>query len=168
MMLVARTLLDLGDTGRTLHLYDTFEGMPPPSAVDRSFTGKSAQEEMNETPEGEGIWARAAFEDVQANLTSTGYPADRIRYIRGKVEDTIPAALPAHIALLRLDTDWYESTRHELVHLFPLLDRQGLMIVDDYGHHQGAKQAVDEYFAGRPIYLHRLDYTARLVARGGA
>jgi O-methyltransferase len=83
------------------------------------------------------------------------------------LEDTIPRTLPGPLALLRLDTDWYESTRHELIHLFPLLDRQGLLIIDDYGHYQGARKAVDEYFQGRPVYLHRLDYTARLVSRGG-
>jgi O-methyltransferase len=168
MMVIARTLLRLGDVGRTLYLYDTFEGMPTPAEVDRSFTGRSAQEEMDATPAGEGIWARATIEDVQANLRSTGYPLDKIRYIKGQVEATIPATLPAHISLLRLDTDWYASTKHELVHLFPLLDRQGLLIIDDYGHYQGAKKAVDEYFAGQPIFLHRLDYTARLLARGGA
>ena len=50
-------------------------------------------------------------------MASTGYPAERVRFVQGKVEDTIPAHLPAAVALLRLDTDWYESTRHELEHL---------------------------------------------------
>ena len=72
---------------------------------------------------------------------------------------------PERIALLRLDTDWYESTRHELAHLYPLLARQGVMIIDDYGHWQGARKAVDEYFAGQPVYLHRVDYTARLLVK---
>jgi O-methyltransferase len=167
MVVIARTLLQRGDVGRTLYLYDTFAGMPPPTDRDRSFDGQSAQAQLDATPAGEGIWARAGFEDASANVLATGYPAERIRFIKGKVEDTIPQTLPGHLALLRLDTDWYESTRHELIHLFPLLDRQGLMIIDDYGHFQGAKQAVDEYFQGRPVYLHRIDYTARLVSRGG-
>jgi len=104
---------------------------------------------------------------VQANLGRTGYPAERIHYVKGKVEETIPATLPSRIALLRLDTDWYESTRHELQHLYPLLSTHGVLIIDDYGHWQGARQAVDEYFAAsaEPVFLHRVDYTARLVVK---
>ena len=92
---------------------------------------------------------------------------ERIHFVEGKVEDTIPATLPKRVALLRLDTDWYESTRHELCHLYPLLSRHGILVIDDYGHWQGARQAVDEYFAaqGQPVYLHRVDYTARLVVK---
>jgi hypothetical protein len=82
------------------------------------------------------------------------------------VERTLPAALPP-IALLRLDTDWYESTKHELVHLFPLLQPGGILILDDYGHWQGARQAVDEYLAQLPhsYFLHRIDYTGRLLVK---
>jgi O-methyltransferase len=167
MMAVALTLLELGDCSRSLYLYDTFEGMPPPTDADRSGDGETAQSQMDRTPAGTEVWARAGLDDVRANLLSTGYPADQIHFIKGKVEDTIPGTIPGHLALLRLDTDWYESTRHELIHLFPRLDRQGLLIIDDYGHWQGARKAVDEYFAGQPVYLHRIDYTARLLARGG-
>jgi hypothetical protein len=76
----------------------------------------------------------------------------------------VPQHAPARIALLRLDTDWYESTRHELVHLFPLIVPGGVLIVDDYGHWRGARQAVDEYFAEQrvPILLNRIDYTGRI------
>jgi hypothetical protein len=167
MMIIARTLLQLGDVSRTLYLYDTFEGMPPPADVDRSFDGRGARAQMDATPKGQGIWAEASFAEVQANVLATGYPPGRIRFVKGKVEDTIPQTLPGAISLLRLDTDWYESTRHELLHLFPLLDRRGLMIIDDYGHFEGAKKAVDEYFQGQPVYLHRLDYTGRIMVRGG-
>ncbi|MGZ5237390.1 MAG: TylF/MycF/NovP-related O-methyltransferase, partial [Caldimonas sp.] len=91
----------------------------------------------------------------------------RIHFVQGKVEETIPGSLPARIALLRLDTDWYESTRHELRHLYPLLSRLGVLVIDDYGYWQGARQAVDEYFAAQsePVYLHRVDNTARLLVR---
>ena len=82
----------------------------------------------------------------------------------GRVEDTIPDQAPARIALLRLDTDWYESTRHELEQLWPRLAPGGVLIVDDYGHWQGARQAVDEYFAAHrvPMLLNRIDYTGRI------
>jgi O-methyltransferase len=167
MMTVALALMARGDTSRHLYLYDTFEGMSEPTAEDKSVDGVSAQAQLERTTRDANVWAVASLDDVQANLWSTGYPRERIHFIKGKVEDTIPATLPAQIALLRLDTDWYESTRHELQHLYPLLSRHGVMIIDDYGHWQGARQAVDEYFAGsaEPVFLHRVDYTARLMVK---
>lgn len=88
---------------------------------------------------------------------------DRVRLVKGKVEDTIPQAAAAELALLRLDTDRYESKRHELQHLYPRLVRGGVLIIDDYGHWQGARAAVDEYFAAlspRPLLM-RVDYRGR-------
>lgn len=99
-------------------------------------------------------------------MAATGYPKDNIIFIKGKVEQTIPGTLPGKIALLRLDTDWYESTKHELNHLYPLLEKAGILIIDDYGAWQGARKAVDEYFSTNgPVYLHRLDFTGRLVIK---
>lgn len=165
MMAAALALKDRGQTQRHLWLYDTFEGMSAPTEADRSHDGVGAQQQLDNTTRGEGVWCAASLQDVQANLASTGYPAAQLHYQRGKVEDTIPATLPGRIALLRLDTDWYESTRHELQHLYPLLAPGGVLIIDDYGHWQGARRAVDEYFAGTPVFLHRVDYTARLLIK---
>jgi hypothetical protein len=167
MMAVALALLARGDTSRDLYLFDTFEGMSEPTAADRSHDGVAAQLQLERTARGQGVWCEAGLADVQANLWSTGYPRERIHFVQGRVEDTIPGTLPKRIALLRLDTDWYESTRHELRHLYPRLQSQGVLIIDDYGHWQGARQAVDEYFAGSvpPPYLHRVDYTARLLVK---
>jgi O-methyltransferase len=164
MMAVALALMARGDTSRHLYLYDTFEGMSEPTAHDKALSGELAQAQLERTDRGHPLWAVAGLDDVKANLASTGYPADRVHYVQGKVEDTIPATLPQQVALLRLDTDWYESTRHELQHLYPLLAKHGVLIIDDYGHWQGARQAVDEYFAqaAEPVFLHRVDYTARL------
>lgn len=82
---------------------------------------------------------------MKKNMNSTGYPSDRVHFVKGMVEETISADAPAQIALLRLDTDWYESTRHEMEHLFPRISPGGVLIVDDYGHWKGARRAVDEY-----------------------
>ena len=111
--------------------------------------------------------AIAPFEEVSRNMFSTGYDRARINFVRGKVEDTLPASAPAEIALLRLDTDWYESTSHELVHLYPRLVKGGILIIDDYGHFAGAKKAVDEYFQeySIPIFFNRIDYTGRLAVK---
>jgi O-methyltransferase len=104
---------------------------------------------------------------VKGNLAQTKYPAERIHYIQGKVEDTVPQNAPPTLALLRLDTDWYESTRHELKHLFPLLIDGGFLIIDDYGHWEGARKAVDEFLAGsaKKYFLHRIDNTGRLIIK---
>ena len=102
------------------------------------------------------------------NLILTNYPINNFQLIKGKVEDTLPGImLPDSISLLRLDTDFYESTLHELKHLYPLLSKNGVLIIDDYGHWQGCKQAVDEYFDKENIslLLNRIDYTGRVAIK---
>jgi O-methyltransferase len=165
MMAVARTLMRLGDTGRGLYLFDTFEGMPSPSEADLHFTGRAA-EALLRGPRSidDGNWAYAPLQAVRTAVLGVGYDPDKIRFVVGKVEDTVPAQAPEQIALLRLDTDWYESTRHELIHLLPRLVSGGVLIIDDYGHWLGARKAVDEYFGeqGVDILLNRVDYSARI------
>lgn len=159
-MAVALTLLRLGEVERELFLYDTFSGMTPPTSADvRVLDGRAASD-----PSSMNLSEPPSPAAVRATLESTGYPAEKLQVIEGRVETTIPAAVPAQIALLRLDTDWYESTRHELEHLYPLLSRGGVLIVDDYGHWAGARQAVDEYLHGR-LFLARVDYTVRLAIK---
>jgi hypothetical protein len=79
-------------------------------------------------------------------MSSIHYPASRIHFVKGKVEETIPDRAPEGIALLKLDTDWYESTKHELSHLYPRLTVGGVLIIDDYSWWRGAGEATDEYF----------------------
>lgn len=166
-MLAATTLLHLGQTQRKLYLYDTFEGMSKPTDVDVSIRDsqpawetwkKSMSKEYNQ-------WCYASLEEVVANLRSTQYPAESLFFVKGKVEDTIPETIPEQIALLRLDTDWYESTYHELKMLLPKLARNGVLIVDDYGYWKGAREAVDRYFeeSGIHLLLCRIDETGRIA-----
>jgi hypothetical protein len=116
-----------------------------------------------------GVFGQDVFdvESVRTRLIEPGYPPERIHLVEGPVEQTLPDAAPDAIALLRLDTDWYESTRHELAHLYPRLAEGGVLILDDYGHWQGARRAVDEYFAGEapPLLLNRIDYTGRIAVK---
>jgi O-methyltransferase len=169
MMAVARALMSHGDSTRHLYLYDTYDGMSEPTAHDKALSGESAKSLLERDPVGTGIWCRASIEEVRANILSTGYPKERVHFIKGKLEETLPQIMPGRLALLRLDTDWYESTKHELTHLFPLLDSRGLLIIDDYGHWQGARKAIDEYFSEHKLnlYLHRVDYTCRVAVRTG-
>jgi O-methyltransferase len=166
MMMAAYALLDAGYQDRDLYLFDTFAGHPKPDAEkDVDIRGRHLVDEYRkrETPDGFSDWARVSLEEVRANLTTTEYPIDRMHFIKGKVEDTIPSCAPDKIAILRLDTDWYESTKHTLVHLYPRLSRGGILIIDDYGHMKGAQAAVDEYFDEKnlKVLLTRVDYSCR-------
>jgi hypothetical protein len=168
MMAAAMTLLAEQDLSRTLHLFDTFEGMSAPTEVDRAvLTGKAASWYLKKADKSSVIWAYAPLETVRANLMSTNYPSDRMRFVIGKVEDTIPKQAPDVIAVLRLDTDWYESTRHELIHLYPRLAVGGVLIIDDYGHWEGTRKAVDEYVNNNKlrILLNRVDQSARIAVK---
>ncbi|HBN74301.1 MAG TPA: macrocin O-methyltransferase [Planctomycetaceae bacterium] len=160
------TMRDMNRTDREYFLYDTFEGMPMPSESDKKYDGDKLLTDFQERQIGEdgSSWCRGEFNEVQENVYGTGYDPARIHFIKGKVEETIPHTLPDQIAILRLDTDWYESTRHELEYLYPRLSPGGVLIIDDYGHWEGARQAVDEYFAEHhiPMLLHRTDYTGRI------
>ena len=107
--------------------------------------GKPAQDLLDAGTKTQAIWAYASLEDVKAGFQEVPYPAERVHYVPGKVEDTIPDQAPETIALLRLDTDWYESTRHELEHLYSRLVSGGVLIIDDYGYWQGSRQATEEF-----------------------
>jgi hypothetical protein len=147
MQAVARTLLERGTSDRDLHLFDTFEGMPPPTDEDRRLGGPAARELLERSPRTANVWAVAGLADVRAGMSRTGYPGDRIRYHPGRVQDTLPSQAPERIALLRLDTDWYESTRHELAHLYHRLTPGAVIIIDDYDYWEGSRRAVDEFIA---------------------
>jgi hypothetical protein len=160
MQAAARTLLSVGDTSRDLYLFDTFEGMPPPGERDiRRSDERSAEELMaEEARERSLVWAVATLEDVQDGFAQIPYPSERIHFVKGRVEDTIPSQAPERISILRLDTDWYDSTRHELEHLYPRLSPGGVLLLDDYGYWEGAREAVDEFLeeTGERLLLVRM------------
>ncbi len=168
-MVIAATLKLLEVTDRKLYLYDTFEGMSTPTADDVDLKGRDAdyllyggvQELVDENI------CFSPIEEVKANMALTGYPDKHTYYVKGMVEDTIPGVIQEKIALLRLDTDFYESTKHEMLHLYPLLVKRGILLIDDYGHWQGARKAIDEYFEANNIhsYLSRIDYTGRIMIK---
>ena len=160
-MSVALTLMQLGETDRSIYLYDTFSGMTEPKEKDNDPRGQINVHEKyrsKQTGIDESDWCRAGLDDVKQNMVKTDYPFDKFIFVEGKVEDTLPNTLPDEIAILRLDTDWYESTKQELVHLFPRLVSKGVIIVDDYYSWTGSKQAVDEYLDSNnsPIFLKRV------------
>ena len=169
MMAIARTLLQAADRDRTLHLYDTFSGMPPATDVDRDFLDQAAADQLDsqDKQDPKSVWCYSGLDEVKANLSKTSYPATNLRFVQGKVEDTLLDDLPEKISMLRLDTDWYESTKVCLEQLYPRLVPGGILIIDDYGHWQGCQKAVDEYFQkiGVPVFLQRIDYTGRITVK---
>ena len=171
MLAIAEVLTEMNDTGHELYLYDTFEGMSEPTEHDKDFADKKAEDlllpDVNKNED--LIWAYSSLDAVKKTMSLTNYPQNKIHFVKGKVEDTIPSTLPSNICLLRLDTDWYESTKHELLHLFPRLVKGGVLIIDDYGFWKGARKAVDEYFAENnvQILLNRLDDTGRIAIKLG-
>jgi O-methyltransferase len=148
---------------RTCWLYDTFDGMTEPTELDISRKGVLALKSYRKKERRGDKWCAASVDEVRANLQEMGVlDEDRLRFVVGKVEDTlrVEANLPEQIALLRLDTDWYASTKVELEVLYPRLSPGGYLIVDDYGHWAGARKAVDEYFGRNGPKLKRIDYSA--------
>jgi len=169
------TLQHWGISDRDIFLYDTFEGMTEPTDLDVSdFEAPAVVEWQDSVRRGEPAWSylfdSATFniDLVRRLLLDTGYPEERLHFVQGAVEETIPATIPDEIALLRLDTDWYESTHHEMTHLYPLINTGGVLMIDDYGHWKGCRKAIDDYFnsgAAPPPLLNRIDYTGRIAVK---
>jgi len=175
VLAMIRALQHDGIDDRDIYLFDTFEGMTRPTERDTSRYDSPAldvwasSEEERTVPWG-GLFNPDVFsiDSVRSLVLGTGYPASRIHFVQGKVEDTLPDAGPPSIALLRLDTDWHDSTWHELVHLYPRVSDGGVLLIDDYGHWDGCRAAVDRYFqeVAAPIFLSRVDYTGRAGIKG--
>jgi hypothetical protein len=158
MQAAALTLIEAGDTSRDLYLFDTFGGMTEPTELDVRRDGKPAAELLKTKSKSAYVWAIAGLDDVKSGFARVPYPAERLHYVVGKVEDTVPDELPEQISILRLDTDWYESTKHELDHAYSRLSPGGILIIDDYAHWAGSKKATDDFVAAldEPLLLHRM------------
>ena len=168
VMCMQKKLMRLNQNDRKFWVFDTYEGMPEPDDVDKNFNKTAAQQLLDaEEKDNSLTWAYSNYEETTGNILSTGYPAEKMNFVKGLVEDTIPQTQIESIALLRLDTDWYSSTKFELENLYPKLVKGGVLIIDDYGHWEGCKKAVDEYFKLNkiPVFMSRIDYTGRLIIK---
>ena len=172
IMAMLAELRVLGDESRDIYLFDTFTGMTDPTDWDiDARNGMSAAQLMSatasESKDGDNVWAVSSLEQTRRNVLSIGYPEEKIHFVEGDVRVTLQHRVPQEIALLRLDTDWYESTASELEVLYPSIVSGGVCIIDDYGHYAGARKAVDEYLGDHnlnPLII-SLDYTARIWAK---
>jgi hypothetical protein len=169
-MAAASTLVKHGVTDREMYLFDTFEGIPAPGEHDGLVGDWRSLEEWWQTENSKpdsAPFLDAPVEKVRSNMALTGYDLDRVHLVPGLVQETLPVSAPKQIAFLRLDTDYYESTKVEMELLFPRLAVGGVLIIDDYGFTTGARKAVDEYLADypQPVFLHRIDSSGRLVIK---
>lgn len=152
---------------RRIWAFDTFSGMTAPTAADfKPAEPLDAARKFEKLQRGDrNQWCLAPEDEVLENFRSR-VGDEGLTIVKGPVEDTLKGSnLPKRIAVLRLDTDFYESTRAELEHLYPLLSSGGVLIVDDYGEWAGARKAVDEYFAGQAPWLHYVTHTVRLMVK---
>jgi hypothetical protein len=155
---------------RDIFLYDTFSGLTQPGEFDYTASTASIfkmnkdevynywkKETLN------GGWCSTPLNAVQVRLGKLNYPSDKLHYIVGDVMETLKVKenIPDKIALLRLDTDWYESSKIELELLYDRVVQGGLVIFDDYYHWDGQRRAVDEFFKSR-----NLQYTINKIGNG--
>jgi O-methyltransferase len=141
--------------------------MSVPTAHDVAIDGRAADAIHASRQRGtHNEWAFAPLEDVKESFRRHGLLDDAVVFRKGMVEDTLKLEpIPQQIAVLRLDTDWYESTLVELHVLYPRLSRGGILILDDYGSWLGSKRAVDEYFGGAPPLLIPIDRASRMAVK---
>lgn len=166
-VLMAEAMAEESETARDFHLFDTFAGMSEPTEADWNESGGfHAKGEFEKHQRGDrNDWCYGPEGEVRALIAQSRYPSERFHLLKGKVEETLPGQAPDRIALLRLDTDWYESTRHELEQLFPRLSPGGVLLIDDYGAWAGARKAVDEFFDDQRFQILLLpDFTTGALA----
>ena len=165
MLTMLETLKQYSVINRDIYLYDTFTGMSTPSKEDGIFAHEKFKE--LQTGEDKSNWCCADLNDVKSTINLSEYPNEKLHYVKGKIEDTVPGTIPDEISLLRLDMDWYSPTIHALTYLYPKVQSGGVIILDDYGHWDGCKQAVDRFVEENDVnlLLNRIDYTGRIAIK---
>jgi hypothetical protein len=171
LILFQKIIEELKLKNRKIFAYDTFFGMNQPGHFDLNIKNEKAKiilnslEKKRVDPNKNIILAKCDLDEVKKNFHTNTKKNDNLICIKGEVEKTlkIKKNLPKKISLLRLDTDWYQSTKIELEVLFPLLSKNGILVIDDYGYWKGSKKAVDEYFKNKKNNLFKVDFTARYL-----
>lgn len=168
-IILYKLLNDFYGLDKIIFAYDTFEGMTAPEDIDMDSDGNSAYKLLNESIKSEylkNIHCVAKINSVKRNILKYSN-LENINFIIGPVEKTLllEKNLPKKISVLRLDTDWYSSTKIELEILYPRLVHGGVLIIDDYGHFKGARKATDEFFLDKKKWLHVCDYSCRYLIK---
>ncbi len=170
IMLIKKFLENENIDDKKIYAFDTFEGMPEPDNNDFDISkniSASVLLSRNKKDKESHLWGVCSLEEVKKNLIKNLKDMNNIYFIEGKVEETLDLKenIPEKISLLRLDTDWYSSTKKELEVLYEKVSPGGVIIIDDYGHWGGAKKAVDEFFKDKYVWMHYVDYACRLIIK---
>ena len=162
-IMILKKLIEKNNLNKKIYAYDTFEGMTNPTSSDIKIDGTVASEKILKKKN----WSSCSLEKVKENFAEMNLELNNIQFVKGKVEETLKndENLPNKISILRLDTDFYESTKIELKYLYPLLVEGGILIIDDYGSWLGSKKATDEYFSEKKIFMHFIDHSARMIIK---
>jgi len=163
--IIATWIFKLYNSNRKVYLYDTFQGMTLPTDLDIELGGK--QRTASEIYVPDNKWCYASIDDVKDNFSKADLLSKNVEFVQGDVLQTLDKIIPEKISVLRLDTDWYESTKKEMETLYGKISNNGVLMIDDYGHWAGSQKAVDEYFEknkNRP-FLYCIDYTGRLAIK---
>lgn len=168
VMIIAKALRDMNVLDKKIWLYDTFSGMTTPDEVDVDVYDNRAIDTYckGKMQEHEKLcWTGISLEDVRGYLEAfckeIDFPMENLVFVVGDILETVPKNAPEQISVLRLDTDFYASTKHELEHLYSRLSSKGCFIADDYGHWKGARKALDDYFgASLKSMITKLDNSA--------
>ncbi len=151
-------------------LFDTFKGMTQPTDVDINFSGELAKVKYLKSKKTDYVdWAYAGYKDVKDNFIRSGVKIDDCVFVKGDVLKTIPRYNDKlkKISFLRLDTDWYESTKIELDYFYPKIVKDGFLVIDDYGHWGGSRKAADQYFHKNQIneFKNMIDSSSRMIRK---
>jgi hypothetical protein len=149
---MASKLAQNGIFHRDFWLFDTFEGMTPPSIEDGEIAQKAFDLEAER--EQDSNWLEISKQIVQENIVRITSNDDHCNYVSGAIENTLVdpnTKLPTQIAILRIDTDWHNSTMAALENLFHLVSPGGVVILDDYGFWEGSRLAADNFFKKKGI-----------------
>jgi hypothetical protein len=160
-------IADVLGANREYYLFDSFEGLPPAKEID----GRAANS-WQADKSSPGYYNNCTASEEEARGVMNLSAAVRYTLVKGWFEETLLRFKPpCPIALLRLDADWYDSTRLCLENLYPYLADDGLIIVDDYGPWDGCARAVHEFLcrqsrAGGRVprlrqFLNRVYYVVR-------
>lgn len=154
--ILAKKIFELNGSDKKVWMFDTFTGMTKPQSVDKKFSRPDkAIIKYNLTNNYTfSSWCYASLNEVKDNCLKANIDLKQLYFIQGDVSKTLNKKnLPKSISFLRLDTDWYKSTKKELEVLYPIITKKGVITIDDYGSWEGSRKAVDEYFLKKKISL---------------
>ncbi|MGJ8569207.1 MAG: TylF/MycF/NovP-related O-methyltransferase [Hoeflea sp.] len=169
--ILARKIFEQLGSDKKVWMFDTFEGMTEPTELDVAASSKEVAIDRYRLMQQEthNDWCYASLDDVKNNCLNSNLDLEDFKFVKGDVFKTLTNMdnVPDCISVLRLDTDWYESTKIELELLYPIISKNGVLIIDDYGHWEGARKAVDEYFSSKDYkpMLNVVDYTGRTAVK---